>query len=81
MEDEYVDDLDDFDDDMDDVVGDVHADFEEEEGGKFSKSAEVHATLEALWRKVAAIEDKPSPGHTCSVCMERLTCEGAHRIW
>jgi hypothetical protein len=64
----------DFDDDM--------VDFEEEGGNKFSESRElVEATVEALWRKVVTVEDKPSAGHTCSVCMEHLTCEGAHRIW
>jgi hypothetical protein len=63
----------DFDDDM--------VDFEEEGGNKFSESREVEATVEALWRKVVTVEDKPSAGHTCTVCMENLTCEGAHRIW
>jgi hypothetical protein len=76
--------------DMDDqyqLVNDIGRDFDddmvdfEEEGGKFSESTEVEATVEALWRKVVTVEDKPSAGHTCSVCMDHLTCEGAHRIW
>ncbi|KAM3316958.1 hypothetical protein ACQJBY_034867 [Aegilops geniculata] len=54
-----------------------------EEGGPvFLPRAEFEATMEALWRKVAGVEEKPSAGNTntCLVCMEPLTCEGHHRI-
>jgi hypothetical protein len=80
MDDYYEDFYDDYDDDSDNDMADVGLDIDEEPG-KFSKSAEVEATVEALWRKVVAIEEQPSAGHTCSVCTEHLTCEGAHRIW
>ena len=65
-EDMYVDEYDEdgiaSDEDMD--VGDVDDDELDEEGVKFSESAEVEATVEALWRKVVAVEEKPSSaGH------------------
>lgn len=81
--DEYEDSDDEYngdDEDMDDDVSDVD-DYFDEERGKFSESAEIEATLEALWRKVVTLEEKPPAGQACSVCMEHLTCEGAHRIW
>jgi hypothetical protein len=75
--------MDDYYEDLVDIDHDDDSDHDvpDEEPGKFSESAEVEATVEALWRKVVAIEEQPSAGHTCSVCTEHLTCEGAHRIW
>ena len=79
-DDEY--DEDDSAEDTDDDVSDVDDKYLDGERVKFSESAEVEATVEALWRKVVAVDEKPpSAGHACSVCMEHLTCEGAHRIW
>lgn len=42
---------------------------------------DFEAAVEAVWRKVAAVEEEPSVEHTCSICMEPWTCDGAHRIW
>ncbi|XP_044444556.1 E3 ubiquitin-protein ligase RFWD3-like [Triticum aestivum] len=45
-----------------------------------TQSAELAAAVDALRREVVNVEEKPSAGNTCSVCMEPWTCEGLHRI-